>query len=220
MHWKWIKPLLLCGVVLLAALGCMRGYQVATHPFVHAQIPDDFPKLPLRVALIKTPAMEKISVNVGEEHRLGEALGRAAFQGLFDAARLSVRHVEILDQPPAAGFDLICTPTNPYFQWRKNADRRAIVQITMEVMVREVATGKEWGLLLEAEGRPGRRPAVPIEYESLLTGEEKQGGVTGAIIRGSRFEEAINNALFYLALDFADKLRKRGEKILPGNARR
>ncbi|MDP8225668.1 MAG: hypothetical protein P9L99_20075 [Candidatus Lernaella stagnicola] len=206
--------LILVIAALAFALACTRSYEIARRPFVHAEIPEDFPKLPLRVALVKTSALDRVPAGVGEKYGLDKQLGLAIANGLFDAARLAVEQVEWVEEPTGKEFDLICVPQNPYFEFRKHRENRFLVQFTMEVIVREVDTGRERGLLLQSEGVPGRRPAVPVAYRSLATGAQQKAGVTGALTHGTRFEQAINNALFYLSLDFAEKLRKRGESIL------
>lgn len=200
--------------MLAAGLGCARGYHVAPVPFVHSEIPGDLPRLPLRVALVRTAAMDTVATGVGEQQDLGGAIARAAVRGLYEAARLVATDVQQFDGAAVGEFDLICTPTNPFFEMRRHREDRFIVNLTLEVTVLEVATGRERGLLLSAEGRPGRRPAVPIKVRSLDGRMTRRAGVTGAVVDATHFEQAVNNALFYLALDFYDKLHARGEALV------
>lgn len=198
---------------LLAAGGCAEHLTVAPHPFVLSEVPDDFPKLPLRVAVVRTDAMKKFPNPLDPDLKLGEKMATAAFNGIVEAARLVATEVVAFDGQPVGQFDLVCLPTNPYMDVRTNRSGRPTVYLTMEVLLR-TADNRERGLLLEADGHPGRRRAVPIRLEPSDGGPSREAGVMGAIIYGSHFEEAVNNALFYLALDFAEKLRKRGEQIL------
>jgi len=216
MRKRWMAIFFLIGVVALLATvpGCARGVRVASVPFVHSEVPADLPRLPLRVALVRTPAMATIPTSVGEKDDLGGAMARSAMRGLYDAARLVVTDVQLFDGEPVGDFDLVCTPTNPFFELRQNHDDRFIVNLTMEVIVRETRTGRERGLLLAAQGRPGRRPAVPIEVRSLDGRVRRRAGVTGALVDATYFEQAVNNALFHLSLDFQEKLSTRAAALL------
>jgi hypothetical protein len=192
--------------VLVGSAGCARSFRIAGAPFVHSEVPADFPKAPLTVALVDSRAMRRIPTTVGKKFDLDKLLAAGAMQGLYDAARLVAQHVVRVAPGEASEADLICTPSNPTFELRRHPEDRFIVLLTMEVTVRDAATGKERGLLLSSEGRPGRRPAVPIEATLPDNGRRVGGGVTGALISGSPFEQAVNNALFWLALDFSEKL--------------
>jgi len=195
-------------------LACAPTFTVAEHPFVLAEAPSGLPRLPLRVVLLRTPAMQRIPTEYGRDEHFGERLANAAMQGLRDAAALVVTDVAIADQIPAGNIDLLCLPTNPYFEATWDEHQKLHVTITLEITVIEPRTGAQRGLLLQGEGAPGRRPAVPIQLSSNDSGEAWNVGVTGARVHGSRFDEAVNNALFYLSLDFAQKLQKRGAQYL------
>jgi len=205
------------GLFIFPFSGCGHYYVVAPHPFVLAEIPPDLPRQPVRVALVRTPAMQKFPTGIGAKERFSERAADAAFQGLADAASLIAAHVETLDHTPTAGFDLVCIPINPYFHVRQEHGHHYLVTLTLEVTVIETASGNKRGLLLEAEGATGKRPVVSLETIGAAT-EQKPAGVTGALIDGGNFDEAVNNALFYLALDFAEKLKKRAEQFVRGNA--
>jgi hypothetical protein len=201
-----------CAAALLT--GCGPLFVVAEHPFVVAEAPADLPRLPLRVVLLRTPAMQRFPVKIGRDEHFGERLAWSTMQGLRDAASLVAAGATISEDMPMSDVDLICLPSNPYFDAQWDERRRLTVTITLEVTVIEPRTNTQRGLLLQAEGRPGRRPDMPLRISSPGSMQTWTVGVTGAWINGGGFDEAVNNALFHLCLDFAEKLQKRGVQYL------
>lgn len=205
--------LIIAGCLCLLGFGCANVFVIADHPFVIAEQPSDMPQFPLRVAIVRTAAMSKFETPFPEKELVGERLARATLDGLAVGASLVFAEVRVVDQEPTTGFDLVCLPTNPYFEMREGREVRVTVELTLEVIVKEPATGVERGLLLAGQGAPGRRPAVPIRINDPETGGEMTAGVTGALVHGGALSEAMNNALFYLSLDFAVKMQKRGRQV-------
>ncbi len=200
--------------ILLGGAACGRMFFIADHPFVLAEEPPGMPRLPLRVAILRTPAMRKIPTKIGQDELYGERLAIALMQGLRDAGSLVVKEIWVAETMPQTDVDLICLPTNPYFDAQWDERKHLRVTMTLEVTVIESRTGAQRGLLLQAEGTPGRRPALPVHISDPDTSETWNAGVTGAWVQSSRFDQAVNNALFYLSLDFAEKLQKRGAQYL------
>lgn len=191
-------------------IGCARRYFVADHPFVLAEVPANLPRIPVSVALVKSDAMERFDLDISSDDEFGSRVAAAAMQGLYDAASLIVSEVRLVDSAAVEPADITCIPTNPYISIRRDRQRRVAVSITLEVTVIEKGTGTQRGLLLSAEGSAGKRPAVPIRVCPPGCDQEWQIGVTGALLYyGTYFEQAVNNALFFLSLDFAEKLQKR-----------
>jgi len=207
-------------ILVFAALGfasitgCAKSYVIADQPFLVAEAPADLPKMPLRVAIVRTPAMKRVAVGFDEDGEYGSRLAAAMLNGMQTAATLSIRQVDLVEQTPTGGYDIICLPANPYFDVRRSRRNMVEVTLTLEVTIVETATGKQKGMLLEAEGVPGKRPAIPIQIQTRRGVERTQAGVTGALIYSSRLDQAVNNALFYLSLDFGEKLQKRALEML------
>ncbi len=208
------------GLFLLVALGvcsltagCAKVFFVADEPFLIAEQPPDMPQFPLRVAIVRTDAMGAFVTPFPEKERVGERLAKATIAGLAASASLVFDEVRIVDEEPTAGFDLVCLPTNPYFEMREGREPRVSIELSLEVVVKEPATGNRRSLLLSGIGGPGRRPAVPIRVSDPDTGLGMTAGVTGALVPGGPVSQAMNNALFYLSLDFAMKMQHRGRQV-------
>jgi hypothetical protein len=197
----------------LVAAGCSSPLRIAGRPFIVSDVPPDFPRLPLRIAVVRTGAMQAFPTRLAEKELLGQKLAESALQGMVEAARLIAVQADLLDAPPAAGYDLILTPANPYFDLQSDSEGLHVT-LSLDVAVRDPARQKERGLLLSGEGRPGRRRTAPVELQPRDGGPAKIAGVMSAPIHASPIEEALNNALFYLALDCAEKLYKRGQQII------
>ncbi len=196
----------------LSTAGCAKVFFVADEPFLIAEQPPEMPHFPLRVAIVRTAAMGAFSTPFPQKERVGERLAEATIAGLAAGASLVFAEVHILAEEPASGFDLVCLPTNPYFEMREGREPRVNIELSLEVVVKEPATGHERSLLLSGSGGPGRRPAVPIRISDPDTGLGVTAGVTGALVHGGAISQAMNNALFYLSLDFAMKMQHRGRQ--------
>jgi hypothetical protein len=212
------RLLAVVALAALAAAGCSSAVMIARQPVIYSEVPPDFPRLPLRVALVRTTAMREFPNPFTGFKNLGKQMADAAMQGMLAGAQLAVSQADLLDEAPTAGYDLICTPVNPYFDWQPDMHRRGVFTLSMEVVVRDPRSGAERGMLLEAEGKPGHRPKALIEARPVDGGPSKKAGLIGPPFRASDFEEAANHALFFLGVDFAEKLRKRGEQMLAERA--
>jgi len=215
MFFRRLHLLWFCAALLVA--GCASPWAIARHPFIVSEAPPDFPRLPVHVALVRTAAMRAFPTQIGGKDPIGERLAAAAMEGMLAAARLLVAQADLYDAAAPAGYDLVCTPTNPFLEIRNDRDG-LVVTLSLEVVVRDSAEAPVRGMLLTGEGRPGRRPTAPIDARPSDGGPAKTAGVMGAPIYASPLEEALNNALFYLSLDFAEKLRKRAQKTVEQRA--
>jgi len=212
-------PLILLAVALfgaLAAIACTARYRIAAEPFVPADVPAGFRPLPLKVAIVRTEQMQRIPTDFGEKEGVDRQLAEAALHGLVTAAGLVAEEAALLEAPPAAGdFDLVFIPTNPYLEIGKNEYRELLITITFDVIVQETGDNKERRMLLEGEGQAGKRPALPVKFRSYPDGPKMRIGVTGALLYDlTHLEQALNNALFRLSLNFAKELHRRGERLL------
>lgn len=217
-HMKMTAPIFLAALLWWAFIStaCTARYLIANEPFVPAAVPAEFQPLPLKVAVVRTEQMQRIPVDFGEKEELDRVLAEAAMRGLLAAAGLVFQEAVLLDAPPAAGvYDMVFTPTNPYLELGKNEYRELLVTITFDVIVQEAGDTKERRMLLEGQGRTGKRPVVPVKLKSFPDGPKMRVGVTGALLYDtSPLEQALNNALFRLSLNFAKELHRRGMRLL------
>jgi hypothetical protein len=204
-----IRLIIICLFALVAFDCASTVLMVAPQPFVVADAPADLRRLPLRVAIVRTPALNALPAELEDDDAFGKKLTAALLRGMQAAASLTVQTVDITDDPPAGAYDLVVFPTNPYFEIEPDRERHWVVTMTLEVIVRDAATGQERALLIEATGPSGKRPVVTLQMPGTNGAPARTVGVMGAPIQAGRFTQAINNALFYLSLDFAEKFHKR-----------
>ena len=214
MKYRIVSLFLLFALSALPMGGCAKVFVIAEHPFIIAEVPENLPKQPLRVALVQTEAMAEIPTSFGGRDDFDRRLARSVMQGLADAGSLVVEQFDRVDEIPTTGYDLVCLPSNPYFESRRDRRYKYIITMTLEVTVLELSTGNKRGMLLEASGIAEKRPAVPIRISTPDREQTFTAGVTGALVYGGYFEQALNNALFYLSLSFAEKLQKRGARYM------
>lgn len=188
-------PLALIGVLaaLLSACAPPLHFGQAFHV---AQQPEAQKKAPLSVAIVRRPHFAKFP---GMNAELNSAVDKALFDGLREATSAMVRDVAVLDEMPAAGFDAVVQVSDFY----KEVDPGPSVTLSMDVTILRLSDGHKIGMLVEGIGRPGPRPIA------TWMRDDGEYGVMGSTLRNPREGQAINNALFALIFDFAQKFDRR-----------
>lgn len=190
------------GAVVLAVVACAEPLKIGAPVFLDPGSPTPTVRN-LRAALVR-PA--QVTARWGADlPGLDTRVARSLTDGLASVTRWLVRDVVIVDAAPSSGYDVVIVPNNVVIE----TDRSTRVDISMDVTVRRLRDGKEFGLLIEGvEGPGGKRPYSEWKSENGVV------RTLGSPLPNPPLGRAIHNAMFVTCMDYARKLERRLASML------
>jgi hypothetical protein len=186
--------------LLFLAIACTSAIRIAP-PLQIDGTPDEQKKDPLSAAVVREAFV--IGIKSETEPALASKVRDALIQGLADATKIIVARADIVEKKPDSGYDFAVIPANFYYSVEPSGD----IVMSMDVSVVRLKDGKVFGMLIEGSGQPGPRPIMNWK------GREKTVNISGTFLANGSYGRALNNALFYLTLDYLNKLDRRMESI-------